>query len=191
MNCVGIIVFNVCLLISSYSLVGTDVLSTVFTVCLTCKGRNLNVTFTLSPSYPESPPLTSISSKDLSKQQCTEIKTHLDIFAQDFLNEPMLLQLISHVEANFENCIKDDCNREVNISFSSEKQMALLHLDHMRNRSKYVKTLLRWTEEFDLKGRLIFCGKLILILIQGDAENIKVLDALNKYFLKKAILTFI
>ncbi|EDL82069.1 rCG28847 [Rattus norvegicus] len=52
--------------------------------------------------------------------------------------------------------------------------MTLLRLDHMRARTKYVKVVEKWASELRLTGRLMFMGKMILILLQGDRSNIKV-----------------
>ena len=52
--------------------------------------------------------------------------------------------------------------------------MTLLHLDHMRAKAKYVKTVEKWASDLRLTGRLMFMGKIILILLQGDRNDIKV-----------------
>ena len=52
--------------------------------------------------------------------------------------------------------------------------MTLLHLDHMRSKTKYVKTVEKWVSDLRLTGRLMFMGKIILILLQGDRNDIKV-----------------
>ena len=49
----------------------------------------------------------------------------------------------------------------------------LLHLDHMRSKSSYSKMIKKWAGELSLTGRLIFCHKMILILLQGDMRNVK------------------
>ncbi|XP_005111987.1 uncharacterized protein LOC101856308 [Aplysia californica] len=50
---------------------------------------------------------------------------------------------------------------------------ALFHLDHMRSRQNYVKLIKKWVDELALSGRLIFCHRFILILMQGEAQSIK------------------
>lgn len=62
--------------------------------------------------------------------------------------------------------------------------MALLHLDHMRSKAKYIKLIEKWTSELGLMGRL-FVGRPILILLQGTKESIKVLrrDSWQVYWL--------
>ncbi|KAH9508919.1 RWD domain-containing protein 3 [Bulinus truncatus] len=50
---------------------------------------------------------------------------------------------------------------------------ALLQLDHMRSKQNYVKLIKKWTSELSLTGRLLFCKKLILILLQGNIFDVK------------------
>jgi len=50
----------------------------------------------------------------------------------------------------------------------------LLHFDHMRSRASYSKTLAGWTSELGIVGRLVFCDKLIIALMQGPAIAVKV-----------------
>lgn len=49
----------------------------------------------------------------------------------------------------------------------------LLHLDHMRSKSSYCKLIKKWVLELGLVGRLIFCQRLIFILLQGNQKAIK------------------
>uniref|UniRef100_A0A2C9LKW3 RWD domain-containing protein 3 n=1 Tax=Biomphalaria glabrata TaxID=6526 RepID=A0A2C9LKW3_BIOGL len=54
-----------------------------------------------------------------------------------------------------------------------ENIIALLLLDHMRSKQSYTKLIKKWVLELGLTGRLLFCNKLILILLLGDAKNVK------------------
>ena len=67
--------------------------------------------------------------------------------------------------------------KQVNCSSASQKELwiTLIQLDHMRSKSKYTKIIKNWCKNFNLSGRLIFCQKLILILLFGDHENLKVI----------------
>ena len=50
---------------------------------------------------------------------------------------------------------------------------AVLNLDHMRSKNKYMKTLSKWTEELKLTSNVIFFGKIILIALVGEPDDIK------------------
>ena len=50
----------------------------------------------------------------------------------------------------------------------------ILHFDHMRSRTSYLKTIANWTSELGISGRLTFCDRLIIGFMQGTASDIKV-----------------
>ena len=85
----------------------------------------------------------------------------------------------NHNSSRFE----DNCKKTLQAQASNEKSYcrpnsanivtALLHLDHMRSKSSYCKLIKKWAVELSLVGRLIFCQRLILILLQGDSKNVK------------------
>jgi len=50
----------------------------------------------------------------------------------------------------------------------------VLRFDHMRSRASYSKTIANWTTELRIYGRLVFCDRLIIGLMQGTATDIKV-----------------
>lgn len=63
------------------------------------------------------------------------------------------------------------------IEFVSEDKnvvTSVLHLDHMRSRSTYIKFIKKSTAELSLTGRLVFCRRYIFIVLQGKHSNIKV-----------------
>ncbi|MEW5315500.1 MAG: hypothetical protein WDW38_006923 [Sanguina aurantia] len=50
--------------------------------------------------------------------------------------------------------------------------VVLLRIDHMRNRRVYTKTIGNWIKQLKLTGRLLFQGHLILVLLEGPAEDV-------------------
>ena len=50
----------------------------------------------------------------------------------------------------------------------------ILVLDHMRAKRPYVRTVSKWVQDLDLRGVFVFQRKLILLVLQGHSENIKV-----------------
>ncbi|CAG5114721.1 unnamed protein product [Candidula unifasciata] len=56
----------------------------------------------------------------------------------------------------------------------------LLQLDHMRSKNNYIKLIKKWSVALGLPGRLIFCNKLILILLQGTSQAIKEYVIMNR-----------
>lgn len=78
---------------------------------------------------------------------------------------------------DIQSCTDPDSieKKQANCSSIQYKELwiTLIQLDHMRSKSKYTKIIKNWSKNFNLSGRLIFCQKLILILLLGYRENLK------------------
>lgn len=142
----------------------------VFRVNLPMDGFTVTFLFHLPPHYPHSPPAISVSSGGLSRQQCHSIKESLLHKSMDLLTEPMIHELLSWFKDNSDSFVVPIV--ESIAEHEHDTWMSLLHLDHMRSKTKYVKVIERFTSELSLTGRL-FLGRPILILLQGARENIK------------------
>ncbi|XP_056596719.1 RWD domain-containing protein 3 isoform X1 [Triplophysa dalaica] len=134
----------------------------------------LSLIFHIPPDYPNNPPDISISSSHLSRKQCRDLRNSLLDTARSLPAEPMVHDLILWLQENFSDLINTaGCHSaEIRPELEDESWMALLLIDHMRSKAKYIKLIEKWTSELCLSGRL-FMGKLILILLQGTKENIK------------------
>lgn len=134
----------------------------------------LALTFHICPDYPHTPPDVSIASSHLSRKQCQDLRLHLLETARSLPPEPMVHDLMLRLQENFSDLIKtSSCDSaEIRPEPTEETWTALLHLDHMRSKAKYIKLIEKWASELCLTGRL-FTGKPILILLQGRKENIK------------------
>ncbi|XP_030428077.1 RWD domain-containing protein 3 isoform X3 [Gopherus evgoodei] len=141
----------------------------------------LKLSFHLPISYPSSLPNISINSEQLTRAQCKDVKERLLEQAKRHLSEPMVHELVLWIQQNIKHIIGQSetsvCNEKCTLSrcISTEDGIwtILLHLDHMRAKTKYVKTVEKWTSDLRLTGRLMFMGKIILILLQGDRISIK------------------
>ncbi|XDV27119.1 hypothetical protein PO909_030704 [Leuciscus waleckii] len=122
----------------------------------------LDLIFHISPDYPHTPP------------ECHDLRQQLLDTARSLPPEPMIHGLMLWLQENFSDLTKpSSCHSaEVRAETTQETWTALLHLDHMRSKAKYIKLIEKWTSELCLTGRL-FTGKPILILLQGTKENIK------------------
>lgn len=134
----------------------------------------LSLIFHIPPDYPNSPPDISISSCHMSRKQSHDLRNSLLDTARSFPAEPMVHGLILWLQENFSDLIKTtSCHSdEIRPDIIDKSWTALLHLDHMRSKAKYIKLIEKWASDLSLTGRL-FMGKLILILLQGTKENIK------------------
>ncbi|KAL2772195.1 RWD domain-containing protein 3 isoform a, partial [Daubentonia madagascariensis] len=141
----------------------------------------LELVFHLPVNYPLCLPGISINSEHLTRAQCVTVKEKLLEQAENLLSGPMVHELVLWIQQNL-RCI---LNQPETGSGSEESTfptsptvddglwITLLHLDHMRAKTKYVKTVQKWASDLRLTGRLMFMGKVILILLQGDRSNIK------------------
>ncbi|KAI1236657.1 hypothetical protein IHE44_0014910 [Lamprotornis superbus] len=138
----------------------------------------LKLLFHLPVNYPSTLPDISVNSDQLTRAQCMDVKEKLLEQAKQHLSEPMVHDLILWVQQHLKDVIKQSatvCNEKITLSKGTEDGiwMLLLHLDHMRAKAKYVKTVDKWASNLRLTGRLMFMGKIILILLQGDRSSIK------------------
>ncbi|KAM9326227.1 RWD domain-containing protein 3 [Gastrophryne carolinensis] len=138
----------------------------------------LRFIFDLPVTYPSSLPNVSVSSEQLTRAQCSELRDKLLTRASQQLTEPMIHDLVLWMQQNFNSLIGDsilDEKRPLSAGTvtNEETWTTLLHLDHMRAKSKYVRTVEKWTADLNLTGKLMFMGKVILILLQGDRKSIR------------------
>ncbi|NXO81145.1 RWDD3 protein, partial [Sitta europaea] len=140
----------------------------------------LKLLFHLPVNYPSTLPDISVNSDQLTRAQCMDVKEKLLEQAKQHLSEPMVHNLILWVQQHLKDVIKQSakisvCKEKTTLSKGTEDGiwMLLVHLDHMRAKAKYVKTVEKWASNLRLTGRLMFMGKIILILLQGDRSSIK------------------
>ncbi|XP_048458327.1 RWD domain-containing protein 3 [Rhincodon typus] len=145
------------------------------------KKIQLKVTFQLSHEYPVCLPDISICSDQLTRKQCCDLKQSLMRYADTLLGQPMVYELMIWLQQNFNDDVDHGFVDKASEGDSSQQHcsadgtvwMALLHLDHMRAKAKYIRSIEKWTSDLRLTGRLMFMGKLILILLQGERKDIK------------------
>ncbi|KAG5275811.1 hypothetical protein AALO_G00124830 [Alosa alosa] len=142
----------------------------VFRIKLSVEAVTLSIIFHLSPGYPQCLPAISVTSEGLSRHQCQSVKENLNEKAVELQPGPMIHQLLSWFKENSSGLIMPTIaptQKDVQGPW-----VALLHLDHMRAKTKYVRIIEKFTSELDLTGRL-FMGRVILIMLQGTRKNIK------------------
>ncbi|XP_071329066.1 RWD domain-containing protein 3 isoform X2 [Trachinotus anak] len=134
-------------------------------------GLNLSLLFHLHPCYPSSPPDISVSSTAFSRTQCHSIRQKLLDQAAALPPEPMVHQLVDWLQQSAE--VTEDCRGgEEEVKEREERWTAVLSLDHIRSRNRYIALLERWTQQLQLTGRLLL-GRGILVILQGARADIK------------------
>uniref|UniRef100_A0A8D2AQU7 RWD domain-containing protein 3 n=1 Tax=Sciurus vulgaris TaxID=55149 RepID=A0A8D2AQU7_SCIVU len=148
----------------------------------------LELVFHLPVSYPLCLPGISVNSEHLTRAQCVTVQEKLLEQAENLLSEPMVHELVLWIQKNLRHILNqpetgngsEKCTFSVSTTVDDGLWITLLHLDHMRARTKYVKTVKKWASDLSLTGRLMFLGKIILILLQGERNNIKEYLTLQK-----------
>ncbi|XP_041606589.1 RWD domain-containing protein 3 isoform X2 [Vulpes lagopus] len=160
---------------------------TVFRILTKAEGLTgadvpLELVFHLPVNYPSCLPGISVHSKHLTRAQSMTVKEKLLKQAENLLSEPMIHELVLWIQQNLRHILNqletgsgsEKCTFATGMTVDDGLWITLLHLDHMRAKTKYVKTVEKWASDLKLTGRLMFMGKIILILLQGDRSNIKV-----------------
>ncbi|XP_072610649.1 RWD domain-containing protein 3 isoform X1 [Vulpes vulpes] len=159
---------------------------TVFRILTKAEGLTgadvpLELVFHLPVNYPSCLPGISVHSKHLTRAQSMTVKEKLLKQAENLLSEPMIHELVLWIQQNLRHILNqletgsgsEKCTFATGMTVDDGLWITLLHLDHMRAKTKYVKTVEKWASDLKLTGRLMFMGKIILILLQGDRSNIK------------------
>ncbi|XP_032374381.1 RWD domain-containing protein 3 isoform X2 [Etheostoma spectabile] len=136
------------------------------------RGLDVRLLFHLQPSYPSCPPAISVSSTALSRTQCHNVRQTLLDQAAALPPEPMVHQLVEWLQ-----CVEvtEKCRggeEEVKETDREEEWTAVLSLDHIRSRSRYIGLLERWSQTLQLTGSLLL-GPSILVVLQGARPKIK------------------
>lgn len=143
----------------------------------------LQLVFHLPVDYPSCLPGIVVNSDCLTRAQCAAVKETLLKQAETLLSEPMVHELVLWIQQNLRHILRRPetggdisatCPPGACPAVDDGWWITLLHLDHMRAKTKYVRTVEKWASDLRLTGRLMFLGKIILILLQGDRNNIKV-----------------
>ncbi|XP_038601549.1 RWD domain-containing protein 3 [Tachyglossus aculeatus] len=166
---------------------------TTFRIATSAQGLSgeevqLKLVFHLPVSYPSCLPGISMSSEHLTRAQCLEVKEKLLEQAEKLPSGPMVHELVLWIQENLRHVIQQPGaagGREKPASLTDatadpQPWVVLLRLDHMRAKAKYVKMVEKWASDLRLTGRLMFMGKIILILLQGDRNSIKEYMVLQK-----------
>uniref|UniRef100_A0A8C2A1W2 Uncharacterized protein n=1 Tax=Cyprinus carpio TaxID=7962 RepID=A0A8C2A1W2_CYPCA len=149
--------------------------------------HDLNIRVIVNTGITVTPPTTptplqdaSISSSQFLRKQCQDLRQHLLDTAHSLPPEPMVRGLMPWLQENFSDLIKtSSCDSaEIRPESTEETWTALLHLNHMRSKEKYIKLIEKCTSELCLTGRL-FKGKQILILL----DSIKKITDLKDIYL--------
>lgn len=136
----------------------------------------VEMSVTLQLSYPRTLPEISLSCTEMTKKNLSSLREKMMEYTTNLLTsnpEPMIMDLTLWLQENAGLfCDKSASNHDRN-NDSRDNTILLLKLDHMRNKSRYIKTITRWVNELKLSGRVFFAGYLLFILLTGPAEDVR------------------
>lgn len=136
----------------------------------------VEITIVLPLDYPEILPEISLSCADMSKKGLSSLRDKLKEYVKNMHTsnrEPMILNMAMWLQENASLFLdKPELDKTLNCG-SADDSILLLKLDHMRNKTRYIKTITRWIDELNLNGRLFFANHLILILLTGETNNVR------------------
>nr|XP_019935374.1 PREDICTED: RWD domain-containing protein 3 isoform X1 [Paralichthys olivaceus] len=148
-------------------------------------GRDTRLLFHLHSSYPSCPPDISVSSTALSRTQCHNIRQKLLDQAAALPPEPMVHQLVewfqvssstysavNSVSSHLAQCVEVKEEQSRGEEEGTESWTAVLSLDHIRSRNRYIGLLERWSQQLQLTVILLL-GRHILVILQGTRPGIK------------------
>jgi len=146
---------------------------------------NLKIVLQPSSDYPNHVPQMSVFSDQISRDIIIEAKQKAVEFCKAILGDSMLVSLSIYLQEYFQDLL--DSGQIANNHGQANSQLgdtadndieaistSVLKIDHMRSKTKYCKTLDKWASDLKLSGRIVFCNKLILVILQGNKSNIKV-----------------
>ena len=156
-----------------------DASDTIFALNLQCNNFQkdisiIRITFMIPPAYPNQSPHISLRCTSITKERILDLKNDIDKYKETLIGKPMVFDIINWIKENINDYFIIHSDKITTQKSVFTCGTALLHLDHMRNRIKYSKTISRWAAELSLTGRLIICDRIIVILLQGSLDNIKV-----------------
>ncbi|XP_071837646.1 RWD domain-containing protein 3-like [Apostichopus japonicus] len=130
----------------------------------------------LPNAYPSVAPRISISSNDLKREAQNSLTSSATEFSKTLPAEPMVMDIVCWVQEHLQEYIQEnDLNDQHTTRFNQADQnsFAVLHIDHMRAKQRYLKTLINWADAGHILGRVIFCHRLIFVILVGSGSSIK------------------
>ncbi|XP_031574414.1 RWD domain-containing protein 3-like [Actinia tenebrosa] len=137
----------------------------------TCK---IKMTVALSKDYPGVLPSISLSSYHFNKKEVALFTDKLHFYLKTLHPGPIIMDLAMWLQENsvhtspqsHESGDKSDDNEDIN-------ELVVVKLDHMRNRTCYLKTLTAWANDLDISIMVLFAHKLILLVFEGSSDHVK------------------
>ena len=114
-------------------------------------------------SYPNHPPNITVKKSVLEPFQINQLDKQIISLTSSLINQPMMFEVVQLLIDFVEN-FEESTTPMTTCSY-------LLNIDHMRNRTRYLKYLKQWSNEENLSVSVIFFFKYIFVLLNGLEDN--------------------
>jgi hypothetical protein len=145
--------------------------------CSTVKNQDIctiQMTVCITREYPDTLPNVSLLSTHFKKKEIIQFRDNLLSYAKTLPHEPIILDMALWLQENAPHTSSESTTSEnENKKKGVKNELVILRLDHMRNRTCYLKTLSGWTKDLDIRMIVFFAHKVILIIFEGQSENVK------------------
>ncbi|XP_071033423.1 RWD domain-containing protein 3 isoform X2 [Parasteatoda tepidariorum] len=131
------------------------------------------VTFEIPERYPQEAAHLSICSSEMTNSEKCAIEKDIRNYALQLIGRPMIMDLVTKTQELFRHHCVVECKRNEPTLLEQEDYIAVISIDHMRQRRKYSKTLQSWACELNICGILLFCQKWIYLILEGLKNDIK------------------
>lgn len=129
-------------------------------------------TLTFPQDYPMCVPHVSITHPALTRDEVTKLNNDLRLFYfRNYDESGMMLSIISWLMENIS--FQVETATEVDIDKTRKSQVCIMRIHHMRCRDNYLKYLKKWSEQLQTNTLVLFCGKMILLILRGLDTSIE------------------
>ena len=138
----------------------------------------LEFSVVLLAGYPDILPQFSLSSAQARRRDLDVLKTRLTNYMETLPDGPKILEMAMWLQEQSCACLTAPSATQYDTKFQhsqapASRTILLIKLDHMRNSTRYIKTITHWIEELDIGGVMFFSGRLILLLVEGDSGDVE------------------
>lgn len=138
--------------------------------------NNVSVTFELPPAYPQKPPGISITAANMTNASRSTFENELRSYASENIGNLMIMDLVIKLQqfiSDYEKNFLESRSRNTVDVKKEDTYLAVILIDHMRQKKKYCNLLTSWVSELNIFGCLLFYKKWIFLLLQGSKKHVK------------------
>ena len=131
----------------------------------------LKFTFHLPQRYPDVAPLVTVVKSPFDRYQLDDVTERLSAHLTSLIGSPMLFEA-TQLLFNFAEENHADVSSESAMTSSPVTSTYLIHLDHVRDRTRYFRHLERWCDSEQVGVDVITAASVrgVLLLVQAAAE---------------------